>query len=88
MHAKILIDMLDTTISLLGPDFELLTEILFDLGVKHKGYGVKPEVFGPMGDALLFMLESSLGDDFSTAARHAWREIYAEISSAMVEVAQ
>lgn len=84
MHAKILID---TTISLLGPDFELLTEILFDLGVKHKGFGVKPEMFEPMGDALLFMLENSLGEDFTAASRQAWRETYAEISSAMVEAA-
>ena len=85
MHSRILIGMLDTTLNLLGPDFELLTEILEDLGRKHEGFGVKTEMYANMGDAVMFMLEQTLGDDFTPAKRAAWKETYAEISQDMIK---
>lgn len=39
MHAAYLIQMLDTALNMLGPDIELLTEIMLDLGSKHVRYG-------------------------------------------------
>ena len=47
MHATRFIRMVNQALELLGPDVELLTDILFDLGSKHVGYGVKPEVRWP-----------------------------------------
>ena len=44
-HAKYFIQMIDKALGMLGPDIELLTEILLDLGAKHVGYGVKPGEF-------------------------------------------
>ena len=44
-HAKYFIQMIDKALGMLGPDIELLTEILMELGVKHVAYGVKPEYF-------------------------------------------
>jgi hypothetical protein len=44
-HAKYFIQMIDKALGMLGPDIELLTEILLDLGKKHVNYGVKPEFF-------------------------------------------
>jgi hypothetical protein len=38
-HAKYFIQMIDKALGMLGPDIELLTEILLDLGQKHVGYG-------------------------------------------------
>lgn len=51
MQGSYLIQMLDTALSMLGPDIELLTDILQDLGTKHVHYGVKPEMFYIMGEA-------------------------------------
>ena len=57
MHAVYMIQMLDTALNMLGPDIELLTEILLELGTKHERYGVKPEMFQTMGKSLEHMLE-------------------------------
>ena len=76
--------MLDTALNMLGPDIELLTDILLELGQKHVRYGVKPEMFAVMGEALEFTLDKVLGDDFDGATRDAWKETYAEISQDMI----
>jgi hemoglobin-like flavoprotein len=68
-----------------GPDIELLTEIMEELGVKHIRYGVRPDMFPMMGEALVETLEASLGDDFNENVREAWREVYAELSQDMVK---
>lgn len=44
-HAAYFIQMIDKALGMLGPDIELLTEILLELGQKHVAYGVKPEYF-------------------------------------------
>ena len=84
MHAVYMIQMLDTALNMLGPDIELLTEILLDLGAKHQRYGVKPEMFAVMGDSLVHMLERVLGSSFDESTRSAWIETYAELSQDMI----
>lgn len=84
MHAVYMIQMLDTALNMLGPDIELLTEIMQELGIKHVRYGVKPEMFGIMGEALLKTLEETIGADFNDAVRDAWKETYAELSQDMI----
>jgi methyl-accepting chemotaxis protein len=84
MHAAYLVQMLDTALNMLGPDIELLTEIMQELGLKHVRYGVKPEMFPIMGDALLHTLESTLKDDFTEPVREAWVEIYSALSQDMI----
>lgn len=84
MHAAYMIEMLDTALQMLGPDIELLTEILSELGTKHVRYGVKPEMFQTMGECLMVTLEQVLGDAFDSATREAWLETYAEISQDMI----
>ena len=84
MHAKYMIEMLDSALQLLGPDIELLTEILLELGAKHKRYGVNSHMFAVMGQALLQMLEQILSpQDFTAATKAAWEEVYEEISWCM-----
>ena len=85
MQGTYLIQMLDTALNMLGPDIELLGEIMADLGAKHVRYGVKPEMFAIMGDALIITLKETLGKDImneSTTA--AWKETYAELSTDMI----
>jgi hypothetical protein len=84
MHAAYLLEMIDTALNMLGPDIELLTEIMQELGVKHIRYGVKPEMFPHMGVALLETLEESLGSKFSSSMRESWVETYEALSGDMI----
>lgn len=85
MQGSYLIQMLDTALNMLGPDIELLSDILQDLGAKHVRYGVKPEMFGIMGDALVKTLEETLGSKvFNDNSKAAWKEAYAELSGDMI----
>lgn len=84
MHAAYMIQMLDTALNMLGPDIELLTEIMEELGVKHVRYGVKPEMFAMMGEALMTTLEQVLGKEYNAAVKEAWRVTYHELSQDMI----
>jgi Globin len=85
MHASYLIQMIDTALNMLGPDIELLTEIMTELGQKHVKYGVKPEYFPKMGIALLGTLEELLGEAWTEPVKEAWIETYAALSNDMIE---
>lgn len=85
MHAVYMIEMLDTALQMLGPDIELLTEIMLELGAKHQRYGVKPEMFTVMGTSLIAMLEVMLADRFDDTTREAWKVTYKELSQDMVK---
>ena len=84
-HAKYFIQMIDKALGMLGPDIDLLTEILLDLGQKHVGYGVKPEYFPSMGRALIHAVKLQLGDDkFTDEVKDAWVEVYGALSYDMI----
>jgi hypothetical protein len=84
MHAAYLIQMIDTALNMLGPDIELLTEIMHELGLKHVRYGVKPEMFPIMGDALVHTLETTLKSDFTEPVKEAWLVVYSALSQDMI----
>ena len=79
-----LVKMLDDAINMLGPDVELLTEVMTQLGEQHSSYGVEPSFYPPMGSALIETLNELLGNDFSEEMRDAWFECYQEISLDMM----
>jgi hemoglobin-like flavoprotein len=84
MHASYLIQMIDTALNMLGPDSDLLTEIMFELGEKHVRYGVKAIYFPIMGDCLIETLEETLGK-MQPATKTAWIETYANLSGDMIK---
>ncbi|CAJ1951144.1 unnamed protein product [Cylindrotheca closterium] len=85
-HAKLYVVALDKAIGLLGPNFELLQEILMDLGDKHRRFGVSPELFKPMGRAIIETLEELLGDStFKPAIKASWTECIELLSEGMIE---
>ena len=84
MHAAYLIEMLDTALQMLGPDKDLLVEIMHELGVKHTRFGVTPDMFPRMGEALMHMLEIRLGDDFTPEVKEAWEKTYWALSNEMI----
>ena len=76
--------MIDRSLALLGPDIELLTTILLELGTKHRNYGVQPSYYPPMGQALLGTLEELLGDKYTPEINDAWVEVYQAMSYDMI----
>jgi hemoglobin-like flavoprotein len=83
-HASYFINMIDRAVSLLGPDLELLTDVLEELGRKHSKLGVKPSHFPVMGDALLKILEELLGDECNDDVKEAWGEVYQAMTYDMI----
>lgn len=84
-HAQYFIEMIDNALGMLGPDIELLTEILVELGKKHVKYGVKPEYFPIMGRALLETIAANVREDqFTEAIKADWLEIYSALSYDMI----
>uniref|UniRef100_A0A7R9ZQC7 Globin domain-containing protein n=1 Tax=Craspedostauros australis TaxID=1486917 RepID=A0A7R9ZQC7_9STRA len=83
-HAQYFIQMIDKALSLLGPDIDILTEILLELGANHVRYGVKLEYYPSMGRALIDSVEEALGDQFTTPIKNDWVEVYGALSYDMI----
>lgn len=74
-QAAKLMDMLGLVLSLTGSPGALETELI-ESGARHAGYGARNEHYATVGQAMLSMLEESLGDEFTPATREAWLEFY------------
>jgi hemoglobin-like flavoprotein len=61
--------------------------LLQEMGRRHVGYGVRPEHYATVGEALLWALEQGLGHDFTPEVKAAWAEAYKLIASTMIEAA-
>jgi nitric oxide dioxygenase len=57
------------------------------LALRHVGYGVRPEHYGPVGEALVWTLERGLQADFTPELRDAWVTAYGALSGAMAAAA-
>ena len=76
------------TVAVNGLDaFDSIEPALRELAIRHAGYGVKAEHFAPVGAALIWILEQSLGADFSDEVRSAWLSVYDALSGVMIEAA-
>lgn len=78
---------LKTTIALVVKGlerFETLKESVFELGKRHVGYGVHPDDFPDVTDALLKSFKSVL-NDFSDEEENAWRKALGIISGVMLD---
>ena len=57
------------------------------LARRHVEYGVRAEDYASVGQALIWMLERVLKEDFTPAQRLAWGRAYAGLSKAMIAAA-
>jgi hemoglobin-like flavoprotein len=76
--------MIESSLDMLGPDIELLTEVMQDLGSKHERYGVKPFMYPAMGEGLVITLQTFLGDRFKENHRESWMTVYNVLTADMV----
>jgi hemoglobin-like flavoprotein len=85
VHAKRLIEAIDSCLSLLGPDDELLTTLLLAAGRRHVNHGVRASYVHIMGDALLFSLAEVLGaTEWTHEVEKAWISFFAVIASDVI----
>ncbi len=66
-----IMQMLGVTIRSLN-DASTVTPLLHELGKRHIDYGVTREQYALVGDALLWMIEQCLREDFTPEVRAAW----------------
>ena len=67
---------------------EDIIDNIVKLSQRHSGYGVKPEHFADVGEALLWTLEKNLGRKWNNEVKEAWAMCYISISSAMINAAK
>ncbi len=69
-------------------DLDRLVPQVKTLGARHAGYGVRPEHYAIVGEALIWTLERGLGDAFTTEVRLAWTRVYGLIAATMQDGAR
>jgi len=85
VHATSFVEMIDTVVNMLGPDMDMLTEALLEIGAKHMRYGVKPEMYADMGNSLIHVLEQLIPDEMGHEdTKQAWLETYQTITHDMI----
>lgn len=81
-----LMEMIGAAVRLLEHPSSLLP-VLAQLGTRHAGYGVQPDDYRKVGQALIATLAEALGDAFDDATREAWSAMYALVSTTMIAAA-
>lgn len=61
-----------------------LEPFMDNLAKGHAAYGVKPEHFAPMGQALIDTMREILGEAFPEGADAAWKTAYDELAKEMI----
>jgi hemoglobin-like flavoprotein len=84
-HAVAVVRMLDAAVHMLGPDLDLVTETLEGFGARHVQYGVIPDHYPIVGEALLSTLEAALGDAWTDGVKLGWSTIFSFVSSTMIK---
>ena len=82
--AKNLIEIVDQAVDMLGPDLQVLAEVLIELGEKYrKEYGMKEEHYPALGRALLDQLEEMLGPQgwFGIHTKSCWLQVYGALAA-------
>lgn len=67
---------------------ERVLPALRELGRRHGAYGVQPEHYATVGEALIWTLEQGLGAAFTRETRRAWIDAYARLAWTMIAAAE
>lgn len=65
-----------------------MVPIIQDMGRRHVGYGVKPQHYDTVGEALLWTLDTGLGPAFTPEVKAAWTSAYTLLATVMKEAAE
>lgn len=64
-------------------DDDRASRAVHDLGLRHRDYGVSDADYDTFGEALVWVFEQRLGDQFTPELREAWGEAWSAIATAM-----
>ena len=79
---KKLVDMLSMIVARLD-HLDEITEEIIAMAKRHEGYGVKPEHYGLVGEALMWTLKVGLGREWNEEVGDAWTKCYGVLANAM-----
>ncbi len=65
-------------------ELDVLAPKLKALGQRHVGYGVLPEHYDVVGEALIATLGDALGTDFTADVKDAWVQVWGIVRNTMV----
>ena len=68
-------------------DLEATVPVIQKLAQNHVQYGVKPEHYEPVGEALIWTLGQGLGEGFTPEVKTAWVGVYTLVSETMIAAA-
>lgn len=68
-------------------NLEAIVPAVQNLGKGHVAYGVKASHYDTVGGALLYTLETGLGNDFTPEVKDAWTEVYTVLATTMKDAA-
>ena len=69
-------------------NLDAIIPVAQQLAVRHNDYGVTPDHYKPVGEALLWTLSHGLGDEFTPDVEAAWTQAYETLSGVMIEAAE
>jgi hemoglobin-like flavoprotein len=64
-------------------NLDTLAPVVRKLGARHVGYGVRDAHYATVGAALIWTLETGLGDKFTPEVREAWTSAYGLLADVM-----
>lgn len=82
-QSKKLVDMLNVILGRLDK-LETISESLSALAVRHVQYGVVPQHYQAVGEALLWTLQQGLGSDWTEETKAAWETCYSLLADTMI----
>mmetsp|Transcript_19270 Transcript_19270/g.24856 ORF Transcript_19270/g.24856 Transcript_19270/m.24856 type:complete len:155 (+) Transcript_19270:117-581(+) len=85
VHGKSFAGIFDSVFQSLGPDIELIEDLLKHVGTRHKVMNVNPSFMPFMGVALIQTIEQSLGRSMNNRQKEAWEEVFEAISDEIVK---
>lgn len=81
-QGKKLMAMINTAVNSLN-ELETVVPAVQAMAVRHVDYGVKPEDYDSVGAALIWTLDTGLGDAFTDDVRDAWVKVYTTLADVM-----
>jgi hemoglobin-like flavoprotein len=68
-------------------NIEAIVPAVQDLGRRHVKYGVRPQHYNTVAEAILWMLAQTLGATFTPEIKQSWTEVYTVLADTMIAAA-
>lgn len=85
-QGKKLMQILGVAVSSLK-NLEAIVPAVQDLGRRHVKYGVRPQHYNTVAEAILWMLAQTLGNAFTPEIKQSWTEVYTVLADTMITAA-